>query len=114
MKSVSLFFSFLTENTEQSSLLAKESIPLQTIKTEPAKNRERKDASSKTLLKDRQRSPHRTDSRDQQLSQASEKRESKFTNTITTVFIVTGTQYCTCILFKVLHVHCTVASVCCC
>ncbi|KAL9958254.1 hypothetical protein ACROYT_G035248 [Oculina patagonica] len=65
----------LQENTEQSSLLVKESIPLQAIKTEPTKNREKKDASSKTSLKDRQRSPHRTEARDQQLSQASEKRE---------------------------------------
>ena len=73
-------FSFLAENTDQSSLLTKESIQLQTIKTEPVKTRETKDASLKTSLKDRQRSPNRMDTKDEQLSQAyksSEKGESK-------------------------------------
>ncbi|XP_020605748.1 zinc finger CCCH domain-containing protein 14-like [Orbicella faveolata] len=59
----------LQENTEQSSILAKESIPLQTIKTEPVKIRERKE---------RRRSPHRTEAREEQISQgykSSEKTE---------------------------------------
>ena len=72
------FISFVVENTEQSNPLTKESRPVQTIKTEPVKSRETKDTSLKTSLKDRQRSPHRTDSRSEQLSQTSEKGESKF------------------------------------
>ena len=63
----------MAENTEQSSILAKESTPLQTIKTDPVKLKEKKE---------RRRSPHRTEAREEQISQgykSSEKTESKFT-----------------------------------
>ena len=55
--------------------MAKESTPLQTIKAEPVKLKEKKE---------RRRSPHRTEAREEQISQgykASEKTESKFTMT---------------------------------
>ena len=71
-----LFNFILTENTEQSGILAKEFVPLQETKTEPVKIRERKE---------RQRSPRRTDAREEQINQgykSSEKTESKFSTTV--------------------------------
>lgn len=65
----------MAENTEQSSILAKEPTALQTTKTEPVKIREKKE---------RRRSPHRTEAREEQISQgykSSEKTESKFAMT---------------------------------
>lgn len=64
----------LQENTEQSSILAKESTPLQTIKTEPVKIKEKKE---------RRRSPHRTEAREELISQgdkSSEKTEKQKTS----------------------------------
>ena len=66
----------LADNTEQSSILAKESIPLQT-KTEPVKIKERKE---------RPRSPRRTDAREEQINQA-EKTESEFSMTVFNVTV---------------------------
>lgn len=78
----------LQENTEELNLLASE--PIKSVKTESVRSREKKDANSKTSTKERCRSPHRTDAREEHQrhsSKSSEKIEKQriSTNVVKTV-----------------------------
>lgn len=73
------YYLFLPENTEELNLLASE--PIKSVKTESVRSREKKDANSKTSTKERCRSPHRTDAREEHQrhsSKSSEKIESLY------------------------------------